>query len=85
MPATPRRCNVPGPVWTFVQTNGPTAVFSFAFPTSTNVVYLIEKAASLDNNLWIPWNSVTGTGIEKVISTPAGQEGAFFLLKRIAP
>ena len=84
MPATPRRCNVPGPVWTFLQTNGAAVVFSFAFPTSTNEVYVIEKATSLENNLWIPWNSVTGTGIENVISTPAGQGGAFFRLKRMA-
>jgi hypothetical protein len=83
MPATPRGCNVPGPVWTFLQTNGTTVLFSFAFPTSTNEVYVVEKAGSLENNLWTPWNFITGTGIENVISMPAGQGGAFFRLKRM--
>jgi hypothetical protein len=83
---TPRACNIPGWTLSFLETNSTGVHFIFAFPTTTNGTYLIEKAAGVESATnWQTVGTVTGNGIEKVISAPmAGGEG-FFRVKKGAP
>jgi hypothetical protein len=65
---TPRMGNVPG-AWMGLVTNG---IFTFAFPTTTNQIYVVEYADVVNAPAWIPLPPIPGDGIEKTVLQPLG-------------
>jgi hypothetical protein len=75
---TPRSCNVATSWIGLVEPNR----VAFAFPTVTNITYTVEQTPALDPPiLWTCRQTVSGDGIEHVISEPLGASG-FFRVRR---
>jgi len=80
---TPRACNVPGSVLTYLDAGGGEPSFNFVFPTTTNATYVVEQAPALNSpSSWYQVQSISGDGIEKVISLPSEGLG-FFRVKKM--
>jgi hypothetical protein len=65
---TPRAGNVPGAWLGFVSDDG--LGFTFAFPTTTNRSYVVERTDSLTPPSWTAMPPIRGDGIEKVLTQP---------------
>jgi hypothetical protein len=79
---TPRSGNVMAPWLVFVEADGADAVFTFAFPTTSNTTYTVEHTPDLQaGHSWSELQNVPGDGIEKVIRQPLGSSG-FFRVKQ---
>ena len=84
--ATPRSCNVAGPVLMLLETNSTDVSFLFAFATTNNSTYVVEHADQVNSSSgWQTVRSSTGDGIEQVYSAPAAASNSFYRLKRIGP
>ena len=79
---TPWQQNIPASWIGFMETNNNARVFTFAFPTTTNGTFTVQRAPNL--NPGTPWTEIQtfpGDGIEKVIRRPAGGSDFFRVLK----
>jgi hypothetical protein len=81
-PPTPAAENVAASWLGWVQTNGGSPEFVFAFPTSRNTTYTVEHTPGIEpGSTWTTWQIIPGDGIEKVIRQPLAGRG-FFRVRR---